>query len=57
MWFHSELGDIIIPTEPTMPALAPQLPHTENQLLSILRPLAVRAKQAYDADTTGRLGS
>jgi hypothetical protein len=56
LWFHGPAGDIIVPTDPTPPALAAHQPYSEVQLLALLTGPAVAKKQAYDADATGQLG-
>lgn len=57
IWLHADGEDVLIPIEPTPKELAVTQLYSEASLFTLLKPAALRAKQAFDADTTGLLGS
>ncbi|MHA3737723.1 hypothetical protein ACXR0M_18900 [Pseudomonas sp. Eth.TT006] len=57
IWLHADDADVLIPIEPTPKALGASRLYGEAALLALLKPAADRAKQRFDADTSGQLGS
>lgn len=57
IWLHARDEDVLIPIEPTPKHLASTRLYSETALLALLRAAAQQAKTAFDADTTGLLGS
>ncbi|WP_219095151.1 hypothetical protein [Pseudomonas sp. UMAB-40] len=57
IWLHADDSDVLIPIEPTPRELAVTQLYSEAALLALLKPVADQAKQHFDADTSGLLGS
>jgi len=57
IWLHAANEDVLIPIEPTPRELALTGLYSEAALLAQLKPKADQAKQRFDADTRGQLGS
>ncbi|RON53976.1 hypothetical protein [Pseudomonas frederiksbergensis] len=57
IWLHADGEDVLIPIEPTPKELAVTQVYSEAALLALLKPAANQAKQRFDADTSGLLGS
>ncbi|MET0774911.1 MAG: hypothetical protein ABWZ65_05385 [Pseudomonas mandelii] len=57
IWLHADTEDVLIPIEPTPKELAVTQLYSEAALLALLKPKADQAKQRFDADTSGLLGS
>ncbi|PKA71840.1 hypothetical protein ATI02_4846 [Pseudomonas baetica] len=57
IWLHADGEDVLIPIEPTPKELAATRLYSEAALLALLKPAADKAKQRFDADTSGLLGS
>ena len=57
IWLHADGEDVLIPIEPTPKELAVTQLYSEAALLALLKPAADRAKQRFDADSSGLLGS
>jgi len=57
IWLHADTEDVLIPIEPTPKELAVTRLYGEAELLTLLKPKADQAKQRFDADTSGLLGS
>ncbi|MGF6125783.1 hypothetical protein [Pseudomonas frederiksbergensis] len=57
IWLHADGEDVLIPIEPTPKELAVTQLYSEAALLALLKPAANQAKQRFDADTSGLLGS
>src|SRR5471032_1943056 len=57
IWLHDGNSDVLIPIEPTPKDLAVTRLYSEAAVLALLGPKAHQAKQRFDADTTGLLGS
>ncbi|MFJ7282249.1 hypothetical protein [Pseudomonas sp. NPDC099000] len=57
IWLHAGDSDVLIPIEPTPKELAVTRLYSEAALLALLKPVADQAKQRFDADTSGLLGS
>jgi hypothetical protein len=57
IWLHADDSDVLIPIEPTPRELAVTQLYSEAALLALLKPVADQAKQRFDADTSGLLGS
>ncbi|KAF2393446.1 hypothetical protein [Pseudomonas frederiksbergensis] len=57
IWLHADTEDVLIPIEPTPKELAVTQLYSEAALLASLKPAANQAKQRFDADTSGLLGS
>ena len=57
IWLHADGEDLLIPIEPTPKELATTGLYSEAALLALLKPAADKAKQRFDADTSGLLGS
>ncbi|WP_426235057.1 hypothetical protein [Pseudomonas sp. TWP3-2] len=57
IWLHAAGEDVLIPIEPTPKELAVTQLYSEAALLAQLKPAADQARQRFDADTSGLLGS
>ncbi|MFJ2538219.1 MULTISPECIES: hypothetical protein [unclassified Pseudomonas] len=57
IWLHADGEDVLIPIDPTPKELAGTRLYSEAALLALLKPAADTAKQRFDADTSGQLGS
>ncbi|MGE8144171.1 hypothetical protein ACQKP7_03065 [Pseudomonas frederiksbergensis] len=57
IWLHADGEDVLIPIEPTPKEMAVTQLYSEAALLALLKPAANQAKQRFDADTSGLLGS
>jgi len=57
IWLHADGEELLIPIEPTPKELAVTQLYSEAALLALLKPAADQARQRFDADTRGELGS
>ncbi|MBK5375421.1 hypothetical protein JFT81_12350 [Pseudomonas sp. TH43] len=57
IWLHADGEDVLIPIEPTPKELGGTRLYSEAALLALLKPAADKARQRFDADTSGLLGS
>ncbi|MFW9080944.1 hypothetical protein ACOI9X_16975 [Pseudomonas sp. P2757] len=57
IWLHAAGENVLIPIEPTPKELAVTQLYSEAALLALLKPAADQARQRFDADTSGLLGS
>ncbi|WP_426204810.1 hypothetical protein [Pseudomonas sp. TWP3-1] len=57
IWLHAAGEDVLIPIEPTPKELAVTQLYSEAALLAQLKPAADQARQRFDSDTSGLLGS
>jgi hypothetical protein len=57
IWLHAEGEDVLIPIEPTPKELAVTQLYSDTALLTLLKPAVDQARQRFDADTSGLLGS
>ena len=57
IWLHADGEEVLIPIEPTPKELAVTQLYSEVTLFARLKPAADKAKQRFDADTSGLLGS
>lgn len=57
IWLHADGEEVLIPIEPTPKELAVTQLYSEAALLALLKPAADQARQRFDADTRGELGS
>lgn len=57
IWLHAAGEDVLIPIEPTPKELAVTQLYSAAALLALLKPAADQARQRFDADTSGLLGS
>lgn len=57
IWLHADGENVLIPIEPTPKEVAVTQLYSEATLFARLKPAADQARQRFDADTSGLLGS